>query len=458
MLIVALLSIMSEWRVAFSQDRVYARALRQSLAGLLSLGTRTISRMIACFGLDQQDWSAEYRLHSRSDWNAADLFDPILKRAHHLCGDKYVTIGFDDTRLRKTGRKIPGASYWADPLSPKFRVNFMLGLRYLQASLLIPHYREVDQTARGVPVRFTEVPAVKKPGKRASDKEREDYRQAIKTQNLSTAFVAMLTGLREALDTAGAKAKTIIAVLDGSFCNRACLTADIKRVIWLARVRKDAKLCYAAPKGSKRVYDTTKFTPEQVRQDESIPWKTMRVFNGGEWRELRYKDVGPVLWQGGTQRKPMRLFVLAPTPYRISPRAKLYYREPAYLLCTDLDAPAEILVQAYIDRWQIEVNHRDEKTTLGVGEAQVWSAKSVPRQPAFMVAAYSALLLAAIETFGPARTSDYMPLPKWRRGASRPSLLDMIRVLRKEIAERPDCAEAFGCSPEIKTILLAAAA
>src|ERR1019366_6811778 len=124
MLVDALLSIMSEWRVAFSQDRVYARALRQSVAGLLSLGTRTISRMLASFGLDQQDWSAEYRLHSRSDWHVADLFDPILKRAHRLCGDKYVSIAFDDTRLHKTGRKIPGVSYWADPLSPKFRVNF----------------------------------------------------------------------------------------------------------------------------------------------------------------------------------------------------------------------------------------------------------------------------------------------------------------------------------------------
>jgi hypothetical protein len=458
MLMNSLLDIMGEWRLAFSQDRVYARALRQSLAGLLSLGTRTISRMIACLGRDQQDWSSEYRLHSRSEWSAEDLFDPILKRAHPLCGETYVNIGFDDTRLHKTGRKIPGASYWADPLSPAFHLNFMLGLRYLQASLLIPHYREVDQTARGVPVRFTEVPAVKKPGKRASDEERKTYREAIKTRNLSTAFVSMLQGLRKALDMAGGTAKTIIAVLDGSFCNRACLTADIERVIKLARVRKDAKLCYPAPDGGKRVYGTERFTPEDVRQNDSIPWKTMRVFNGGKWRQLRYKDVGPVLWQGGTQRKPMRLLVLAPTPYRVTSGARLYYKAPAYLLCTDLDAPAEILIQAYIDRWQIEVNHRDEKTTLGVGQAQVWSAKSVPRQPAFMVAAYSALLLAAIETFGPARTSDYMPLPKWRRGASRPSLLDMIRVLRKEIAERPDCTEILGPGHEIKTMLLAAAA
>lgn len=458
MLIDSLLDIVGEWRLAFSQDRVYVRALRQSVGGLLSLGRRTISRTLACLGRDQLDWSADYKLHSRREWKAADLFDPILRRAHPLCGDKWVGIAFDDGRLRKTGRKIPGASYWADPLSPAFRVNFMWGLRYLQASLLVPHYREVDQPARGVPVRFTEVPAVKKPGKRASDENWKAYRETIKTVNLSHAFVKQVTGLREALDKAGAEGKTMIAALDGSYCNRTCLTTNINRVIMLARLRKDAKLCYPAPPGSKRVYKAERFSPHEVRHDDAVAWKTMQVFNGGEWRELRYKDIGPVLWQGGTQRKPMRLLVLAATPYRVRPNGKLHYRDPAYLLCTDIEAPANILVQTYIDRWQIEVNHRDEKTTLGVGQAQVWSAKSVPRQPAFMVAAYSALLLAAIETFGTARTDDYMPLPKWRRGASRPSLLDMIRVLRKEIAARPPCAEPFGLNPDLQTMLLAAAA
>jgi hypothetical protein len=456
MLLDTLLDIMSEWRLAFSQDRVYARALRQLVGGLLSLGTRTISRTLACVGRDQQDWSAEYKLHSRSDWSVSDLFDPILRRAHPLCGDKWVGIAFDDGRLHKTGHKIPGTSYWADPLSPGFRVNFMWGLRYLQASLLVPHYREVDQSARGIPVRFTEVPALKKPGKRATDEERLAYRQAKKTQNLSYAFVDQVTGLRKTLDTAGAQGKTMIAALDGSYCNRTCLTAAIERVIMVARVRKDAKLCYPAAAGTKRVYDVIKFTPQDVRHDDAVEWKKTQVFNGGQWRELLYKDLGGVLWQGGTRRKPMRLLVLAAIPFRSG--GKLIFRDPAYLLCTDLDAPADVLVQTYIDRWQIEVNHRDEKTTLGVGQAQVRSAKSVPRQPAFMVAAYSALLLAAIETFGIERTTDYMPLPKWRRGASRPSVLDMIRVLRKEIAERPDRAAEIGLNPDLKTIILAAAA
>jgi len=49
------------------------------------------------------------------------------------------------------------------------------------------------------------------------------------------------------------------------------------------------------------------------------------------------------------------------------------------------------LLQVYFDRWQIEVNHREEKDTLGVGQAQLRHILSVPKQPAFSVASYSAL-------------------------------------------------------------------
>jgi hypothetical protein len=84
------------------------------------------------------------------------------------------------------------------------------------------------------------------------------------------------------------------------------------------------------------------------------------------------------------------------------------------------------------------VNHREEKDTLGVGEAQLWNVTSVPKQPVLAVAAYSALLLASIRAFGAARGSAYAELPKWRRRARRPSCLDLIALLRKEMAQQPE--------------------
>ena len=47
---------------------------------------------------------------------------------------------------------------------------------------------------------------------------------------------------------------------------------------------------------------------------------------------------------------------------------------------------AAVLLQDYFDRWGIEVNHRDVKEILGVGQAQVWNEKSVSKVPALLVA------------------------------------------------------------------------
>ncbi len=53
------------------------------------------------------------------------------------------------------------------------------------------------------------------------------------------------------------------------------------------------------------------------------------------------------------------------------------------------------------------------------------------------VAAYSALLMASLKAFSAERGKAYAELPKWRRSARRPSCLDLITLLRKEMAEQP---------------------
>ena len=171
--------------------------------------------------------------------------------------------------------------------------------------------------------------------------------------------------LRAALDAAGGIAKKMVLSLDGSFSNRTVFLAPRDRTELIARTRLDAVLCKAAPTGSRRFYGVEKFRPEQVRRDETIVWKTTKLFYGGKRRKIRYKEVNEVYWQGGARRTPLRLLVVAPTPYSKRLSSKMYYRQPAYLLTTDLASQARELLQIYFDRWQIEVNHREEKDTLG---------------------------------------------------------------------------------------------
>lgn len=426
------------WQTVFPRKRSHRRAIEHAMALPCIMGRRTISRTLCALGRSNQDWSADYKIFSRSHWQAESLFEPVIEDYLVCYPDGPIVAAFDDTKLKKTGKKINNAFWQRDPMSPPFHVNFIYGLRFVQASLLFPHHQEGDFPARGFPVAFQEAPAIKKPGKRASAQEHAAYKQACKQQNLSTQTLTEVKNLRQRLNQKGANGRSLLVTLDGSFCNKTFFKAELEHTHLVARCRKDARLCFPAPADSRRRYDTQIFTPEQVRQHEDIPWEQISVYYGGQRRTIRYKQVQGVLWRRGAGTRQLQLIVIAPLPYKLSKHARTNYREPAYLLTTALETPMVELIQAYFDRWQIEVNHRDEKDLLGIGQAQVHSLQSIPRHPAFAVACYSLSMLAALRTFGPGRTSDYLNLPKWRKYSKRPSFLDILTILRKEYNETQD--------------------
>jgi hypothetical protein len=457
-LLAVFLASIAPWREVFAQQRTFDRARRQALGSLLVLGRATVSRIIWTNGGEQKSWSAEYFLHSRAPWEPQALFTPLLEQALTFCPGRLVDVAVDDTRVRKTGRCIAQASYHRDPLSPPFHTNLILAERFLQASLLLPLHRFSPDSCRGIPIRFEEVSVVKKPGKRASKEAWQQYRRDHKRFNLSQRFVGSMAQLRIVMEQAGGHNKILVIAGDGSFCNRTVFAGVPERTVLIVRARRDARLCFPAPVGGRRLYDPHKFTPEDVRQDPAQAWKTTKIFYGGKRRKIRFKEVRGVLWQKGARTRPLRLFVIAPTPYRKRKSSRLYYRQPAFLLCTDLTSSARQLLQIYFDRWQIEVNHRDEKDTLGVGQAQLWNPIAVPKQPVLVVAAYSALQLAALQLFGPGRGEAYARLPKWRRNARRPSCLDLITLLRKEAAEHPALLERVGIRTSPRQMVAGAAA
>lgn len=404
MLLDTLLALLQGWAPAFPRQRTCQGAIALALGLLCGLGRRTLTRALCFLGRQHRDWSADYRLFSRSRWESKALFAPVIQTAIAAYCSRYIAIGLDGTHLKRSGKKVKTAFWQRDPLSPPFQTNLVWGQRFLQAALLLPLYRFEGQSApRGLPVRFEEVPAVRKPGKKAPPEQWVAYRRAQKAHNLSTAFVAMMRELRACLDAHGFGARHLLAVGDGSFCNQTTFRQSFERATLITRTRKDLRLCFRAPQPGPRYYGKETFTPQEVYADAAYPWKEARIFHGGRYRRVRYKEVRQVLWRHGGRRRLLRLFVLAPTRYRKT-KASYYYRQKAYLLCDDQETAAKTLLQAYFDRWEIEVNPRDEKSILGVGQAQVWAKLSVPRLPALRVASYSLLLLSALQAYGPQRT------------------------------------------------------
>jgi hypothetical protein len=174
-------------------------------------------------------------------------------------------------------------------------------------------------------------------------------------------------------------------------------------------------------------------TPEQILPDDSIPEIQVKCLAAGELREIKGKVLRTVYGREAGVALPFQIVVIKPLGYRLRVGSQLLYRQPAFLICTDPDLDLTSRVQAYIHRWEIECNHRDEKSLLGVDPGQIWNPNSVRRLPQLPVAGYSQLLLVSLLRSGFQRTEEYLPLPKWRRKSVRPSLLDLLALLRDPI-------------------------
>jgi hypothetical protein len=461
-LVTYLLEQCARWAFVFPQERSLQRAITLAFGILCGVGKRTLTRAISFHGNTQKDWSADYKVFSRSPWQPRALFHPILEQALQEHSLERIVLSTDDTRVWRNGKHVPQTQWHRDPLGPPFQTNLRWGHRFLQASLVLPLYQQDSQSSsRSIPVRFEMAPVVKKPGKRATQEDWQEYRCQKKQNNLSVQFVALTKEVRERLNQTGHSQKRLFQAGDGSFCNRTVMREDwsAQNVSVVVRCRKDIVLCRRARGKGPRFYGKIKFTPEEVRRRSSrARWQKAQVFHGGCYREVRYKELTKIYWQGGARQREVRLLVVAPVGYRTSKNGRKYYRQPAYLLSTDLTTDALVLLQAYFDRWGIEVNHRDEKEILGVGQAQVWNEQSVSKVPALLVAMYSWLLLAGLKCYGPTRTAVYEPLPKWRRGAKRPSCLDLVTLLRKQLAEKPVKFATAEATPTCKTMVSAAAA
>lgn len=442
-IIECLRDILDTLRSSFTQKRVFQLFKSHVISNIQLPGRHTISNAIVFQGKEQEDWSKDYRLFSTSQWDVEGCMDGVLKEGLQWVPQElsFVPFAIDLTNVRKHGKHIPGTAYQVDPLSPPFQRGLMWAQRLLHTSLLIPQHQH-NLPSRSVPVRLQSCPFVKKPGKKASLEEIAAYKELRKVNNSSIHSVEMLRGLRDSCTALG-ETRKLLCVGDGGFCNRNLFRGCPAGIDLLVRCRKDAKLCFRH-EGKGSFYSPKKFTPEEVRLDESIEEKKVGIFYGGDLREIRYKEAKNVYWQHGAKKLTLRLLVIKPVPYRRTSSGYTNYRDPAYILTTDLESKAMDLLQAYFNRIEIEQNHRDMKNNLGLGEGQVRSPQSVEKHPQVIMLAYSLLLLATIKAFGPKRNEAYMAPPKWYKGRKRPSIEDMKRQVRRELDETPECREYFG--------------
>jgi DDE superfamily endonuclease len=422
---------------AFSCRESFRRARRHVLAHLVGFGRHTISALLRAQNRHQQDWSADYRLYSQDRFDAQTIFGQVRQAVEQtLPPGEPLVVAMDDSLFRKTGRTIHGVRYQRDPLSPPFHVNFVRGLRVLQISAALPQGQGV---ARLVPVDFQHAVLPPKPPKQASAEELASYKQLRAQKNINRVGFERLNALRQQMDQSGSAARDLIALVDGRFTNKTFLPQQPERTVVIGRIRKDAVL-HAVPAaqpalGRKRKYGPLLATPQQLLQDDSVPCQTVRAFAAGKGHDFQVKCLSPVVMRLDRAARPVQILVIKPLGYRLKKGGKLLYRAPAFLVCTDPQMALANFLQHFLWRWDIEVNFRDEKTLLGVGQAQVRIEASNQNAPALAVAAYAMLLLASVNAYGKTGVPDRLDQAKWyqRQPAQRPTTSELINQLRREL-------------------------
>lgn len=402
---------------------------------MVALGRHTITGLLSASGQQFVDWSASYRLFSRARFDLDALF-AVPRRAvvEQLPDDQPLVVVMDDTLLRKRGRRVAGTSWHKDPLGPKFCDNFIWSQRFLQIAVALPEGPGPSR-ARAIPIDMQHSPSPRKPRKKAPESEWALYRKQKEASRISVKGHERIAHLRACLDLDGQAQRQLLVSVDGTYTNATMLRHLPERTTLIGRIRKDAKL-YHLPTGTdrRRHYGEDAPTPEQYRQDETIPWQQTQVFLSGQLIMVEYKAISPLRWRASGPLD-LLLVIIRPLAYRLAKKRHLSYRDPIYLICSDPGLSLPQLIQAYLWRWEVEVGFRDQKALLGSGEAQVRTVESVSRVPALIAVAYAFLHLAIVRTAKEQDLASVLPRPRWqiKQPGQRISTQQAINLFRVEL-------------------------
>jgi hypothetical protein len=406
------------------------------MSALLCLGRHTVTGLLSTSGSQFHDWTAAYRLFSQDRLPMAEIFAVVR---HAVTAQRPSTAPFcavlDDTLVRRAGLHTPGVAWRRDPLGPRFQTNLVRAQRFQQISAVWPG---AEGNYRLVPITFLHTPTLKKPKPQADPEQWTQYRQEARAQSLPARAVQQITQLRQALDQDGDSQRTLLMAFDGGYTNATLLQQIPPRTVCVGRIRKDARLYFPPDpelqktRGRRLRYGAPAPTPEQLRTDESEAWQTMTFLHAGVEHQLRFKRRQDLLWRAAGPWR-LQLLVIAPLAYRLRKGGRLLYRDPAYLICSDAQLDPRQIIETCFQRWDIEVNFREEKTLLGVGQAQVRAETSVESAPALTVAAYGMLLVATQRACGNSK-DGLLPPPKWA-GAEQPSRTSTQRLIHQLRAE-----------------------
>jgi len=225
--------------------------------------------------------------------------------------------------------------------------------------------------------------------------------------------------------------RAVILVGDGAYAAveliRFCRSPSnpitlVARFRWNAALHDPAPAPVPGKRGRKPLKGQRQPSPRQRLIDPTTPWEKLKVrwYNGASQEVIA--STSTALWYTpGKAPVAVRWVIVR------DPNGEF---EDTPILCTDLEATAQQIIEWFVVRWNIEVTFEELRAHLGVETQRQWSKRAIERTTPCLFGLFSLITLMAVGLV----SQHQLPVAQsaWYR-KQQATFSDVIAFVRREI-------------------------
>lgn len=395
--------------------RSYRRLVPLAVGWILTAGTHAVTQALVVTQLaGRRHHEAFHRFFSRGTWDPDDLGRCLFERLLRWCPE---TIGVvvDDTIATKKGPHVFGLGTHLDAVRSTRRVRvFCFG--HCWVTLAVRVRLPFSTRCWALPVLFRLYRT-----KRECAEKKDPYR---KKTELARELIEVVSRW--------APGRRIEVAADSAYCNDTVARVLTGSIVLVGAMRPDAVLTAlpavvaARRAGRPRVRGARLPTPAQLAADPQTPWRRASLSLYGRCQRLLYKECR-AQWYRACGTRLLRVVVVKVATGNI--RWRVFFS-------TDSSMTACEILQAYAERWQIEVTFRDLKQLFGFSHSSARRRAAVESTAPFVGLIYSSLVIWFADHAHHRAVAAHLERP-WYRHKSGHSFSDILRAARLSLSTIP---------------------